>query len=267
MKKIFFIVLITSLVLIVGVVSAMNSTEPGELTFTIPTPAPGPVYQNTTNTTGLFNEGLPPWFNVENTQNTTTLLGGQFYTVKRIINGTILSFHISAYRAYALHSVDIYDYEWGRTFTINADPGTTFLFVDVFLYKDYVDNYSPSLYRPDPDQFQLWYDGLPNQNSTEISPTVRISSFENYSNYLGDSQPMDPYPYYYDDEPVDGSGLAIPALYDYGWIPTGRSSGIDGYFLYEVPDKLYGQDVRFACNLWDFGNVQWEILPVTEVLN
>ena len=261
--KCLFVVL-AMLVLIPYVSADLNITGHGSQTihFTIPVPKPSSYITPVKNTTEYNNtvDNTPPWLNLHDNPNTTILRGGQTYTVERdnVEANNSLVFHLTAYRAYAVHSFSFFDYDWGKEYTANADPGTVFLFVNVFLWKDYVNGYSPSLWRPDQNQFRLYYDGVYNKNIQPLDLSYLTYTFQNKTNYMHDGQPNMPYPYFNAPNMSEGSG--VPNLVDYGWIPTGKSSGIDGYFIYEIPDRLdENQTILFTASLWNFGNVAWDL--------
>lgn len=138
-------------------------------------------------------------------------------------------------------------------------PPKGYRYFVVWVHEEMIGNtteFDPSMWVM--DEFSLQYGLSTTTHEIEHNPVNRILEFDNYRDYYN-TVTAGPFGYqiiYTGNSPATGGYTAL----EIGWLRMGEGNAIDGYLIFEVPEKTQLEDIQFLGNFATFGSAWWRFV-------
>lgn len=172
-----------------------------------------------------------------------------------------LNVGVIVYRHAFLDNYTWYNNAMGNYYV--QEPKEDSRFFAVWVHEEMIGNtteYDPSMWAFDSQDFYISVKDkfLMNQDPEIHNPVNRIREFDNYYDYYN-TVTAGPFGYqilYTRHNPATGGYEASPI----GWLRMGEGNAIDGYLLYEIPEKTQIEDLTLIGQFETFGSAYWRFV-------
>lgn len=235
------------------VTDLMKTPTPTPTPLPTPTPSPTPTPKQTpVSIPTLEVRPVDPFLHGERWENQW------FKWLRKDVSGTKdMSVGIVAYRHKWLDKYTWWNWATGNYQTEKPAEGNRFF--AVWVHEEMMgDNqtFDPRMWAFTKDSFRLQYNGTLIKPDENHLPVNRILEFDNYWDYYN-TVTAPPFGYlvrYTGNNPETAGMVAEPI----GYLRLGKGNSIDGYLLFEVPNKLFDEDVILLGSFSTFGTAYWK---------
>ena len=231
---------------------AMKTPTPTPTPIPTPTPTPTPTPIPTPKAIPtLAAHPVDPYMHGERWQ-------GQWFKWLRLdVQGEKdLDAGIIVYRSEFADKLTYYNNLWGNYYAVKPSEGNRYFIV--WIHEEIFGTngtFDPSMWIFDENAFRLQVKGTMQENIWPVVPEYVIGELQNEHDYYNTviSAPFGYDRIYTAHNPETGGWVAQKR----GWLRMGQGNSIDGYLIYEVPEKTMPGDLLLLGNFATFGTAYW----------
>jgi hypothetical protein len=164
-----------------------------------------------------------------------------------------LLMHASVYGYRIEPTYQWWSVSWGQYFTQVPNEGMKYLFVYVKIWMEgNSTNWDPRIYGFDTSHFLVQIDNHLYQADPEYVPPIRIKELEEVWN-KGNVSRIGPFGCLR----INDHGLE--SCIGGQWVRMGDENGLDGFIVYQVPEKTRPEDISVLGQFRGFGSAWWSL--------